>query len=80
MGEELIALVVLAPDSASCTEADVLARCRASLAKMKCPTRIEFVGATGRNSMGKVNRRTIRDLYLDGGPDAFVERSPTGGR
>ena len=80
MGEELIALVVPAPDAPPGTEAEVLARCRESLAHMKCPRRIEFVAGIGRNPMGKINRRTIRDRYLEGGPAAFVADAPGGGR
>lgn len=72
LGEELIALVVRAPDGPECTEAEILGRCRAALAHLKCPRRIEFVTATGRTPMGKVNRRTARDLYLLGGADAVA--------
>jgi long-chain acyl-CoA synthetase len=80
MGEELIALAVRAPEASSCSEADVIARCRESLAHMKCPTRIVFVSSTGRNPMGKVNRRAIRDHYLaEGtvGPARRVRTTPS---
>ncbi|HEY6533716.1 MAG TPA: AMP-binding protein [Acidimicrobiales bacterium] len=72
LGEELIALAITAPGAPIRTEEEVLARCREGLAHMKCPRRVEFVAVTGRNPMGKVNRREVRDLYLRGGAEAVA--------
>jgi long-chain acyl-CoA synthetase len=79
LGEELIALAVPAAGATSCTEVEVLTRCRGALAHLKCPKRVEFVSSTGRNAMGKVNRRTARDLYLERGAPAVEEAARLGG-
>ena len=65
MGEELKALVVPVADAAPLDAAELLAFCRDRLSHYKCPRTIEFVDGLGRNSMGKVNKRTLRAPYWD---------------
>jgi long-chain acyl-CoA synthetase len=66
MGEELVALVV--PTPATNTEpAALLAHCRDRLAHYKCPRRVEIVESLPRTELGKLNKRTLRDLYLASG-------------
>jgi long-chain acyl-CoA synthetase len=62
MGEEMRALVVVAPGHAP-TEAEILAYCRERLSSFKCPRSVEFVDDLGRNSMGKISRRALRAPY-----------------
>ncbi len=63
MGEEVKALVV-AVDPASPPSADDLNRfCRASLAGYKCPRSYDFVADIGRNAMGKVNKKALRQRF-----------------
>jgi len=62
MGEELKALVI-AKDSASVTEAELINFCRDRLSTYKCPRSLEFVADLGRNTMGKINKRKLRAPY-----------------
>lgn len=66
MGEELKALVMLRDPSNPPSADDLLAYCRANLSHFKCPRSIEFVDDIGRNTMGKVNKRTLRAPYWEG--------------
>jgi long-chain acyl-CoA synthetase len=62
LGERVRAAVVLKPDAAV-TEAELIARCRASLAEYKLPTAIEFVEALPKCRAGKVRKRVLRDAH-----------------
>ncbi len=62
MGEELRALIVVA-DGTTPTEEDILAFCRQRLSSFKCPRSVQFVDDLGRTSMGKVNKRELRDRF-----------------
>ncbi|MCG2841134.1 AMP-binding protein [Sandaracinobacter sp. RS1-74] len=63
MGEEAKALVV-PRDSANPPSAEELnIFCRESLAGFKCPRSYEFVPDIGRNAMGKVNKRALRQRF-----------------
>ena len=59
------ALVVLA-DGAAPDADDILAFCRQRLSSFKCPRSVEFVDDLGRTTMGKVNKRALRDRYAGG--------------
>ena len=62
MGEELLALVVLA--AGPVPTADELDRfCRDRLAGYKCPRSYEVVRDLGRNAMGKLDKRALRAPY-----------------
>lgn len=63
MGEELKALVVLGDPSNPPAASELIAFCRDNLSHFKCPRTIEFVTDIGRNTMGKVNKRTLRAPY-----------------
>jgi long-chain acyl-CoA synthetase len=65
MGEELKALVVPVDASAPPDAVELLAFCRERLSHYKCPRSIEFVEGLGRNTMGKLNKRTLRAPYWD---------------
>ncbi len=66
MGEMLIALVI-PTDEASPPDPDELsAWLRARLSHYKCPRRYHIVGDLKRNTMGKINKRTLRDAWLAG--------------
>lgn len=66
MGEQLVALVVPAdPASPPAVQSlrELLGR---HLASYKWPRRFEFVDTVGRTTMGKVNKRALRDAHLAG--------------
>ncbi len=66
MGEELKALVI-AEDAESPPDLDELASwLRDRLTHYKCPRSYELVSDLGRNTMGKINKRKLRDSYLAG--------------
>jgi long-chain acyl-CoA synthetase len=59
-GEAVKAFVVLKP-SATATKDDLLAHCRANLAKYKMPTLLEIVPSLPKSAVGKVLRRELRE-------------------
>ena len=61
-GEELLALVVRG-EGAAVTDRELIAQCRAHLAKFKCPTRVEFRDALPRNAAGKLLKMQMREPY-----------------
>lgn len=61
MGERLVALVITGKD----VEADeLIAFCRDGLSHYKCPRELFIVTDIGRNAMGKVNKRSLRDTFV----------------
>jgi long-chain acyl-CoA synthetase len=58
-GETVIAYVVAEPGHELSTD-DVAAHCARLLARYKCPSRIEVVGALPRSFVGKILRRELR--------------------
>lgn len=60
-GEAVKAFVVLKPGAAA-TADDLLAHCRANLAKYKMPTRLDIVPSLPKSAVGKVLRRELREL------------------
>lgn len=63
-GETVVAWVVPDPDAGLDVGA-LLMRCRAELARYKCPTRIEVVEALPQSATGKVLRRMLRQRGSD---------------
>lgn len=62
LGERVVAAVEL--DAGAIVDpAQLLERCSEELARYKVPERIEFVDALPRNSMGKVNRTVLGDIF-----------------
>ncbi len=66
MGEELKALVILKDPSSEPDPAEIIGYCRERLSTYKCPRTVEFVSDLGRNTMGKINKRTLRAPYWEG--------------
>ncbi|MBU2954323.1 malonate--CoA ligase [Marinobacter sp. F3R08] len=63
-GEGVTAVVVLLPGQ-KLEEADVVKALAGHLAKFKQPKRVFFVDALPRNTMGKVQKKQLRDQYKD---------------
>jgi malonyl-CoA/methylmalonyl-CoA synthetase len=59
-GEAVTAVVVLRP-RAVLTEAEIVARLKATIASYKVPRRVHFVKELPRNAMGKVEKRLLRE-------------------
>ena len=62
MGEQLKALVVVRPGH-TVDGAELLAFCRERLSHYKCPRTVDFVDDLGRNTMGKLNKRSLKRPY-----------------
>jgi long-chain acyl-CoA synthetase len=60
LGEELRALVVV---KGSVTAAELMAVCRSELAGFKCPRVLDLVESLPRTTMGKLDKRVLRDRY-----------------
>ena len=65
MGEELKALAILRDDAAGDAN-EIIHFCRDRLSHYKCPKTVEFVTDLGRNTMGKINKRKLREPYWEG--------------
>ena len=62
-GEGVTAVVVRAPGAAPLSEAEVIAGLRTRLAAYKLPKRLLFAEDLPRNSMGKVEKKQLRERY-----------------
>jgi long-chain acyl-CoA synthetase len=62
MGEQLRAVVV-AKTGHDLEESEVIDFCRSRLSSFKCPRSVVLTGDLGRSTMGKVNKRRLRELY-----------------
>lgn len=62
LGERVRAAVTLKP-GVTVTAAELIARCRASLAEYKLPAAIDFVASIPKCRAGKVRKRVLRDAY-----------------
>jgi fatty-acyl-CoA synthase len=62
-GETGLAIVALKPNH-TVSETEIVAHCRANLARFKCPQRVDFVTALPRNATGKVHKPTLRATYV----------------
>jgi long-chain acyl-CoA synthetase len=60
-GEIAKAYIVLKTD-ATCTEEDIIAFCRKTLAAYKCPRKVQFVSDVPKTSTGKIMRRELHTL------------------
>jgi len=63
MGEEVKALVIPADPANPPSPQALNSFCRETLAGYKCPRSYDFVDDIGRNAMGKVNKRALRQKY-----------------
>ena len=68
MGEALRALVVPTDPSVRLTEQDVIDWCRARLSHFKCPRSVAVLDDLGRDAMGKLNKRRLREDHGDAPP------------
>lgn len=64
-GEEVLALVVRAPGT-SPSAPELIQHCRATLARFKCPTRVEWVDEVPRNAAGKIQKAELRAPFWEG--------------
>ena len=64
-GEAVIAAVVRrqSPDGAAATETGIVNALKGALANFKVPKRVHFIDELPRNSMGKVQKKVLRDQY-----------------
>ena len=64
-GEEVLAYVTLA-EGAAFEPRVLIAHCRQSLARYKCPTKVELLTAIPRNAAGKIEKAKLREPYWAG--------------
>lgn len=62
---EAVTAVVIAKQNASLAEADVIASLKTKIANFKVPKRVFFMQDLPRNTMGKVQKNVLRDLFRD---------------
>jgi acyl-CoA synthetase (AMP-forming)/AMP-acid ligase II len=62
LGEALHALVVPKPGS-TVTADGLIAFCQENLSRSKCPRSVELIASLNRNSMGKINKQSLRAPY-----------------
>lgn len=66
MGESLVGLVIAADPSSPPDPAELATWLRERLSPYKCPRAFHVVDGLGRNTMGKINKRKLRDSWLAG--------------
>ncbi|MCB2173753.1 AMP-binding protein [bacterium] len=64
LGERVVAAVVCRP-GVRLTEEDIKRHCKAKLHDWKCPKEILFLEHIPRNTMGKVLKEAVRDIFID---------------
>jgi malonyl-CoA/methylmalonyl-CoA synthetase len=62
-GEAVTAVIVRDKQDSSLNEADVVAHVKTELASFKVPKRVHFVEELPRNTMGKVQKSTLRERF-----------------
>jgi malonyl-CoA/methylmalonyl-CoA synthetase len=62
---EAVTAVVVARQDASITEPDVIAALKTKIANFKVPKHVFFMQDLPRNTMGKVQKNVLRDLFRD---------------
>ena len=66
LGEELKALIIPTHSDTPPDMGELSEWLRERLTHYKCPRSYEVVGTLLRNTMGKINKRKLRDAYIDG--------------
>jgi acyl-CoA synthetase (AMP-forming)/AMP-acid ligase II len=66
LGEELIALIVPTDPTSQLNMEEITKWLRERLSHYKCPRSYNTVPTLLRNTMGKINKRKLRDAYLNG--------------
>ena len=59
-------MAVRASSSRNSTEDDLMAHCKANIARYKCPTSIEFRDELARTATGKLQKFKLRAPYWEG--------------
>jgi long-chain acyl-CoA synthetase len=72
MGEMLVALVIPTDEAAPPDPGELSAWLRERLSHYKCPREYHVVRDLQRTTMGKINKRRLRDAWLDGELDEIV--------
>jgi acyl-CoA synthetase (AMP-forming)/AMP-acid ligase II len=80
MGEEVKAVVQLAPDAAAddATKEELITFCRSKLSALKCPRSIDFEDELPRTPTGKLMKRLLRDRYWRAATESRI--APAGAR
>jgi acyl-CoA synthetase (AMP-forming)/AMP-acid ligase II len=76
MGEELQALVIAEDPANPPDVAELAAWLRERLTAMKCPRKYHVVTDLRRNTMGKINKRKLRDAWLAGDIPTLEDSTP----
>jgi long-chain acyl-CoA synthetase len=74
MGEMLVGLVIATDESSPPDPAELSAWLRERLSHYKCPREYHVVSDLGRTTMGKINKRALRDAWLAGDIAKISER------
>ena len=56
-------MVILKDGTQNAQADEVIAFCRDRLSHYKCPRTVDFVEDLGRNTMGKINKRKLREPF-----------------
>ena len=72
-GERMVCVVVAKDVTQAPSAADLNEHCRLHLAPYKCPKEYVFLTSTGRNAIGKVNKRQLREALLSEDPEAHLK-------
>jgi fatty-acyl-CoA synthase/long-chain acyl-CoA synthetase len=72
MGEMLVALVMPTDPASPPDPAELSDWLRARLSHYKCPREYHLVSDLLRNTMGKINKRRLRDAWLAGDIEELV--------
>jgi malonyl-CoA/methylmalonyl-CoA synthetase len=62
---EAVSAVVVVKAEATMSESDVIGKLKTKIANFKVPKRVHFVQDLPRNTMGKVQKNVLRDLFKD---------------
>lgn len=66
--DEAVKAFVVPVEGVELTEEQVVAHCRAQLASFKVPTLVVIVDALPKTSIGKIEKKALRQMEQDGGP------------
>lgn len=60
---ERVQAAIVLQDGATATEEELIAHCAATLARYKCPKKIEFWDQIPKSGVGKILRREVKDVF-----------------
>ena len=61
---EIVQAVVVLRDGAQVTAEEIIEHCHGSLAGYKCPKKVTFVPALPKTAIGKISRKTIKEMTI----------------